>query len=252
MYVTAENRKKLLPLKDFVAKNFKRENWLELGVETNCTDIITGHSRLLRSLSWGDPDYPGNTLEVLLAILEREAENLEFIESYISRRFEYGGKNISSTPSSETRIYFKPSVFSVPDARLDLDLVSVMMPFHSGFDPIYKAIESAAALEGLKCKRVDNIWEDSTIVQDIFNLIFRSYIVVCDFTGRNANVFYEAGIAHTLGKHVIPITQSSDDIPFDLRHHRFLSYLDNGEGRMKLTTELGSRFEYLAGLRDEA
>ena len=32
--------------------------------------------------------------------------------------------------------------------------------------------------------------------------------------------------------------QSEGDIPFDLRHHRFLKYLNNDESRTKLTGEL--------------
>jgi hypothetical protein len=72
------------------------------------------------------------------------------------------------------------------------------------------------------------------------------FLVVVDFSGKNANVFYEAGIAHTLGKHVVPITQSNDDIPFDLRHHRYLLYLNNNEGRMGLEQQLVERFRYLS------
>lgn len=85
----------------------------------------------------------------------------------------------------------------------------------------------------------------SAIIQDIFSLIFRSFIVVCDFTGKNPNVFYEAGIAHTLGKHVIPITQSEQDIPFDLQHHRYIKYLNNSEGLAELQKSLSSRFSTL-------
>jgi len=73
--------------------------------------------------------------------------------------------------------------------------------------------------------------------------------VVCDFSGRNANVFYEAGIAHTLGKHVVPITQNPEDIPFDLRHHRYARYLNNNEGCKALETDLKNRFQTLAGKR---
>lgn len=85
------------------------------------------------------------------------------------------------------------------------------------------------------------------MIQDVFSLIFQSYIVVCDFSGKNPNVFYEAGIAHTLGKHVVPITQSDQDIPFDLKHHRYAKYHNNGEGLQKLTETLISRFKTLAG-----
>jgi hypothetical protein len=42
-------------------------------------------------------------------------------------------------------------------------------------------------------------------------------IVIADLNSRNPNVFYETGIAHTLGRDVIQIAQSIEDVPFDLR-----------------------------------
>ena len=124
-----------------------------------------------------------------------------------------------------------------------------MMPFNLAFDNVYSAISKAANEAGFKCKRADDIWNHSTVIQDVFSLIFQSYIVVCDFSGKNPNVFYEAGIAHTLGKHVVPITQSEQDIPFDLQHHRYAKYLNNGEGLETLRQELYTRFVTLDGMR---
>lgn len=72
-------------------------------------------------------------------------------------------------------------------------------------------------------------------------------MVVCDCTGRNPNVFYEVGIAHTLGREVILITQSHDDIPFDLRHLRYIAYLNNGEGLASLSKSLEARMETILG-----
>jgi hypothetical protein len=54
------------------------------------------------------------------------------------------------------------------------------------------------------------------------SLIYRSKIVVCDFSSQNPNVFYEASVAHILGKHVIPIAQNANDVPFELRYHRYV------------------------------
>jgi len=122
-----------------------------------------------------------------------------------------------------------------------------MMPFEARFDGVHAAIRDAAAQVGLTCGRADNIWEHSVVIQDIFALIYRSTIVVCDFTGKNPNVFYEAGIAHVLGRHVVPITQQPDDIPFDLRHHRYSTYHANGEGLAVLTGTLAERFATLTG-----
>jgi hypothetical protein len=74
-------------------------------------------------------------------------------------------------------------------------------------------------------------------------------LMACDLTGKNGNVFYEAGIAHSLGKDVILITQSADDVPFDLRHLRYIQYLNNGEGLQQLTAKVTDRLETLAAGR---
>jgi hypothetical protein len=66
-------------------------------------------------------------------------------------------------------------------------------------------------------------------------------------TGRNPNVFYEIGIAHTLGREVILITQNAEDIPFDLRHLRYVRYLNNAEGRQALFDALEKRLTSLIG-----
>jgi hypothetical protein len=140
----------------------------------------------------------------------------------------------------------RPSVFRTPKEPKDLNLVSVMMPFSPAFSNVYAAIQKAVDAAGLTCERADNIWQENEVIQDIFSLIYRSSIVVCDFTQQNANVFYEAGIAHTLGRSVIPISQNDGDVPFDLKHHRYLKYLNNGEGLDDLVKHLTSRLKTLS------
>ncbi len=54
-----------------------------------------------------------------------------------------------------------------------------------------------------------------------------------------------SGVTHTLGKIVIPITQSLDDIPFDLKSHRALKYLANTQGLTELTMGLEKRLQTL-------
>jgi hypothetical protein len=49
-------------------------------------------------------------------------------------------------------------------------------------------------------------------------------VLIADCTGRNPNVCYEIGVAHTLGRTVILITQSKDDVPFDLQSIRYILY----------------------------
>ena len=126
-------------------------------------------------------------------------------------------------------------------------LASAMMPFSDGFNAVYDTIRQASEGVGLRCRRADDIWENAAIIQDVVALIDRSRMVVCDCSGRNPNVFYEVGIAHTLGREVILITQNDDDIPFDLRHIRYIRYLNNAEGRAELLSSLQNRMQTVLG-----
>ncbi len=139
----------------------------------------------------------------------------------------------------------KPKVFNLTDEPADDKLVAVMMPFDASFNPIYEALQTAITESGMICRRANDIWENDHVVQDVALLISKAAIVVCDLSGRNANVFYEAGIAHTLGREVILIAQSHADIPFDVAAIRHIRYLPNREGLDKLVADLKVRIETL-------
>ena len=235
----------MVEFKNIAVENFSSSNWLELESLTGQFDYVNNHPRLLRSLSFGDDDYDGFALQALMVMFASAPENYSEIELYLSSKSGSGGENISSAKNQGPRIYFQPTTFSIPTEKVDVELLSVMMPFSGSFSNVWSAIKEATENNGIRCERADNIWKQSAVIQDIFGLIFQSNIVVCDFTEKNPNVFYEAGIAHTLGKHVIPITQTREDIPFDLQHHRYIHYLDNGEGLADLTHRLSERISYL-------
>jgi hypothetical protein len=236
-------KRHLLELRDrIVGASFSNGDWRELAILADFSEI-TNHPRLLRSLSFGDPDYSECVLYILERMYTNSTRSILEVEAFLDNKFPdtQVGENISAKPSTRKKIVFSPEVFQVPEVLPDPLLVSVMMPFSPSFDRVYQAITGSVTTNGGKCLRASDIWEHSTIIQDIFSLIFRSTIVICDFTGKNPNVFYEAGIAHTLGKQVIPITQNESDIPFDIAHHRYLKYLANSEGLKVLKANIESR-----------
>jgi predicted transcriptional regulator len=143
-------------------------------------------------------------------------------------------------------ITFSPTVFKIPEESVNSNLVVVIMPFLNEFDPVYTTIHEACRENGLECQRADKVWENSEIIQDIFQLIYTSSIVVADLSGEKPNVFYELGIAHTLGKHVIPIVQNTGDLAFDVKHHRAQVYSNTPEGRAVLNKALQSRLKTVA------
>lgn len=246
-YPAAPAAKKLLSVARFMESHFSSKNWNEVALLTGSEELVRNHPRLLRSLGFGDDDYGEACLAVLTRMVRTNGANLVIIENYVAETFDGSDLNVSTITASGRPIRFTPSVFQVPTAAPDPNLIAVMMPFGPAFTPVYGAIKAACASTGrFHAQRADDIWDATTVIQDVFSLIFRSHAVVCDYTGRNPNVFYEAGIAHTLGKIVVPITQSSGDVPFDVSHHRYLAYLPNGEGLKSLEENLGRHLRSLA------
>lgn len=237
-----EEGRKILEFKDRIVANFTRENWVELGLLTGFHDLINGHSRLLRSLSWGDEDYTDNVLNVITGMVTQNPSVLSVIETYLNSKFEGETLYVSARPS-EKKITFAPSVFEIPNTNVEDDLVAIMMPFDVSMAGVHQTIVNSCVYAGYRALRADDIWDNSAIIQDIFSLIFMASVVVVDFTGKNPNVMYETGIAHTLGKLVIPISQSIDDVPFDMRHHRVLTYYPNQEGLQTLANALGPKLQ---------
>lgn len=116
------------------------------------------------------------------------------------------GEDISSESTSDRKVVFSLNILNLPKDNVDPNLVTVMMLFIPSLASVYRSVQSTALQQGFVCTRADDIWDHSTVIQDLFSIIFRSFIVVFDFTGKNPNVYYEAGIEHTVGKHVILIT----------------------------------------------
>lgn len=241
MELPKDIRQRLLRLKKTISAKFSSSNWEELGLLLGCTQIINSENRLFQSLYWGDDDYDGHVISVLERIAEKDQQLVDVIEKYVA-------SNFSIDDTGEIAGFFcRPKVFSCENMKQENDLVAVMMPFSSEFAPVFAAIRDGVEAVGLRAVRANDIWLHSTIIQDIFSLIAHARIVVCDFSGKNPNVFYEAGIAHTLGRDVVPIAQSLEDVPFDLKHHRILRYLPNAQGLQELSTGLSQKIKDLCG-----
>ena len=109
------------------------------------------------------------------------------------------------------------------------DTCFVLSPFREPFDTYYKEILQPAVRDaGFDCLRADEIFSARPIMRDIWENLHMSRVILAEMTGRNANVLYEVGLSHALGKPVVMITASIDDIPFDLRAIRCIVYQTHG------------------------
>lgn len=86
---------------------------------------------------------------------------------------------------------------------------------------------------GFRIQRADEIFSANPIFDDIVTAIEQSSIVIIDISNRNANCFYELGVAHTLKRNrTIMITHDEyHEVPFDISHFRILKYENTIEGK---------------------
>lgn len=118
----------------------------------------------------------------------------------------------------------------------------VLMPFAPSFDGVYQTVNEACGSPELllACNRADDFFNPGHIMEDILMGIAGADFIVADVTGKNPNVFYELGIAHSCkdASSVVIITQSLDDVPFDLRHMRCIVYRDDPAGLRGLRADV--------------
>ena len=117
----------------------------------------------------------------------------------------------------------------------------VIMPFGDPFDEIYKeVIKETLEDNNFTVVRADELYGSKPIMEDILGKIELSEIVVADLTDRNPNVFYELGITHCriINENVIIITQNLEDVPFDLKPYRIISYKPTISGAKALRSQL--------------
>ncbi len=125
----------------------------------------------------------------------------------------------SAQPISEKRISKQPRI------RSYLDTCFVMMPFGDWFDKYYQEIYVPAIKEaGFEPIRADELFTTGSVVEQIWEQIKKARVLLADLTDRNANVFYELGLAHAAKKPVVFAAPKVDDVPFDLRHLRVIVY----------------------------
>lgn len=130
-------------------------------------------------------------------------------------------------------------IFGRGEFTLDPNFCFVLMPFEEKMRPIYDDhIRNVVESEGLFCLRVDDITSTNLITWDIWEKVNRARFLIADLTSKNANVFYEVGVAHALGKDVILITQTMEDVPFDLKALRCIVYSFTPRGMREMEIKL--------------
>jgi hypothetical protein len=188
----------------------------------------------------------------LIAFKEEETEEgrkpvgiIEETDRSSRIRMAFGGMSLSdmafisrhSTGMAVAPVFGRPSR---PKASID---VFVLMPFKAKLEKVYtQHIRKLGDELGISIQRADDNYAPGPFMEKVWSGIFHAQLVLADCTEKNPNVFYEIGMAHTVGKQVALITRSEKDIPSDIKNHDFISYIYDPEGVDTLVDKLRAFF----------
>ena len=127
-----------------------------------------------------------------------------------------------------------------PEEKID---VFVLMPFNAKMEKVYtNHIKKMGEELGVTIRRADEIFSPRPFMEKVWDGICAAQLILADCTEKNPNVFYEIGMAHTVGKKVVLITRSDKDIPSDIKHFDYIHYVYDPEGVEKLIQKLRTFF----------
>jgi hypothetical protein len=147
-------------------------------------------------------------------------------------------------------VFGRPSMNS--QFRSDIFMI---MPFLPEYDYLYQGIMKPLCAElGLTIRRGDDFQSSrGSIMEEVWAALNACRFVIAEISGGNDNVFYELGIAHTLNKPAILITQARrpEEVPFDVRHLRYVQYENTMDGGLRLRDTLKTAIERLVADLEE-
>lgn len=129
---------------------------------------------------------------------------------------------------------------------LDEKKCFILMPYEKSWSAeVHKILKHILTEKNLNAVRADDMTKPN-VIECIWEEINNASIIIADCTDTTPNVFFELGIAQTVGKDIIFITQDFKTLPFDIAHLRAIEYNLGEEGRENLKKKL---FKYIDEIR---
>jgi len=244
-------------MRDMLRKSMNRmEQDLSLVYFDDEADLSVQVAQILASWATPDSDVTQRSMPRVSESLDMETL-AEEIASRTAAKLQAAEQRQQATLAEQALKYqealrLKPGelVFGKPQSGSQFQNdIFVIMPFAAEYDPVYRQV-ILPLIERLKlrCARGDEFASvRGSVIEEVWAALNGCRLVIADITGSNLNVFYELGIAHTLNKSAILITQSErpEDVPFDVRHLRYIQYRSDEAGQRQLAADLESAIRWL-------
>jgi len=136
-------------------------------------------------------------------------------------------------------------VVRIPEPKKE---IFIAMPFSSDFDNLRKVIVESVVTVGLTPCQLELNPKSNKFLEGIFTHTRETWVVIAvcspeeETATANPNIMYEVGLAHSIGKSTIILTNNIDKLPSNLKGENILEYKKGDEiipeFKDKITTEI--------------
>lgn len=179
------------------------------------------------SMMWGDED----THRLIRAVIWEQLQ----LRAY---RGEKAAPEPEKTIPQQVSNHMVTPVFTGRNFNIKSGTALVTMPLEAYWsETLWVHIQQTLKTIGWDSTRADALYSKEVLETNWSNLNTVE-LVIADLTYKHPDVFYKIGIAHTLGKKVILITQHPRDLPGDFRRFPHIVYDNNIHGLQRLAERI--------------
>ncbi|RMG54678.1 MAG: hypothetical protein D6722_28725 [Bacteroidetes bacterium] len=154
------------------------------------------------------------------------------------KSYQGGGPRPQSPNPPISAVERHPAAFPTDATRIQPRTALVLMPLEAYWsESLWHHLQEVMTSIGWSSQRSEALFSKDTL-DEIWEDLARVELIIADVTYKHPGVFYQAGVAHSLGKRVIFITQHARDLPADFRRFSHIVYDNNIFGLQNLAERL--------------
>lgn len=182
-------------------------------------------------------NYPEELEEII--IVERNQRRANQLASLLGQLISTGYISTAANKLRGWKSVNNDELRDVGYSSASKDHVFVAMPFKDDMDDVYHyGIQNAARQTGFLCERADLSSFTGDVMSWVRERIKTASIVIADLTEANPNVYLEVGYAWGCGVPTVLLVKDTNDLKFDTRGQRCLTYKKIKELEPLLINEL--------------
>ncbi len=166
-------------------------------------------------------DFTGHGLESVTFAEHRKAASYVLQQLAKDGLIEYeGGAGVILTAMGWNRV----AELSLRPEGSNSRQIFVALKQSGDWESLRDSLTAGVEAAGFKARVVTDVQHNEKIDDRIIAEIRRSQCLVADLTGERPNVYYEAGFARALGKHVIFTCKMGTEVHFDIRQYNRIEW----------------------------